>query len=138
MSWVGIPKHGMLVLMNKLTSAQTEELRAALRARMEQLLGELDVVKEDNAERIAGAGNVPQDAYATQANREAQNAVRDAEARRDHDELVAVRKALQRITDGTYGECVDCGQPVGLARLLAFPAALRCIDCQAQAEKAAR
>ncbi len=58
------------------------------------------------------------------------NTVRDAEAARDHDELVAVRAALARVTDGTLGECTDCGNPVGLPRLLAQPSAARCIGCQ--------
>ncbi|WP_446682090.1 TraR/DksA family transcriptional regulator [Diaphorobacter nitroreducens] len=64
----------------------------------------------------------------------AQATVRDAEATRDHDELVAVRAALARLADGSYGECTDCGQPVGVARLLAQPAAARCIACQSKAE----
>ena len=67
----------------------------------------------------------------------AQSAVRDAEARRDHDELEAVRAALARIEDGSYGACQDCGADIGLPRLHAFPAALRCIGCQTKAEQAA-
>ena len=49
-------------------------------------------------------------------------------------EGVAVRAALARLADGSYGECTDCGQPVGVARLLAQPAAARCIACQSKAE----
>lgn len=123
--------------MTSLTDTQRQPLKAALEARREQLLGELDAVRTDHAERLGNAGNAPQDAYATEANRMAQDAVRDAEARRDHDELVAVRAALQRMEEGGYGECVDCGGDIGLPRLQAFPAALRCIACQTKAESAA-
>ena len=115
--------------MTTLTTPQTHALRDQLLARKEQLLQELDAVQV--------ADSAPQDAYATQANQVAQNAVRDAEARRDHDELVAVRAALARIEDGSYGACQDCGADIGLPRLHAFPAALRCIGCQTKAEQAA-
>ena len=120
--------------MTTLTTPQTHALRDQLLARKEQLLQELDAVQVAHRERMKSADSAPQDAYATQANQVAQSAVRDAEARRDHDELVAVRAALARLADGSYGECTDCGQPVGVARLLAQPAAARCIACQSKAE----
>lgn len=123
--------------MTTLTTPQTHALRDQLLARKEQLLQELDTVQVAHRERMKSADSAPQDAYATQANQVAQNAVRDAEARRDHDELVAVRAALARIEDGSYGACQDCGADIGLPRLQAFPAALRCIGCQTKVEQAA-
>lgn len=38
--------------------------------------------------------------------------------------------ALQRIQDGTYGICVECGHPISPKRLAAVPAAATCIRCQ--------
>lgn len=35
--------------------------------------------------------------------------------------LQQVRAALQRIDDGTYGTCIDCGRPIEPARLEAVP-----------------
>ncbi len=35
--------------------------------------------------------------------------------------LKLVREALQRIENGTYGICVDCGRPIERARLEAVP-----------------
>ena len=35
--------------------------------------------------------------------------------------LQQVRAALQRINDGTYGFCIDCGRPIEPARLDAVP-----------------
>lgn len=119
-----------------LNETQRQQLRAALQARKEQLLEELGLVQSAHRERIGQAGNSPQDAYATQANRIAQDAVHDAEARRDHDELVAVRAALDRMDDGSYGQCMDCDNDIALQRLQAFPAALRCLACQTTAEAA--
>lgn len=43
--------------------------------------------------------------------------------------------ALARSADGTYGECVECGEQVSPARLEADPAVALCIDCQRKAEE---
>lgn len=45
--------------------------------------------------------------------------------------LAAVEVAACRIDDGTYGECVSCGRPIGSARLEALPAASECVVCAA-------
>jgi len=49
-------------------------------------------------------------------------------------ELHEIEAALRRMSEGTYGECIDCGQPIARARLEANPSAARCIDCQQRAE----
>jgi RNA polymerase-binding transcription factor DksA len=43
---------------------------------------------------------------------------------------------LQRLDEGTYGRCVDCGQDLSAARLEAKPEAARCVTCQGKAESA--
>ncbi len=45
-------------------------------------------------------------------------------------DLNEVDAALARLRDETYGTCVDCGEPIAPARLLAYPTARRCIECQ--------
>ncbi len=52
----------------------------------------------------------------------------DADARA---EISAIRTALRRIDEGTYGSCARCGAPVGEARLRALPFALTCVVCAA-------
>lgn len=58
-----------------------------------------------------------------------------AEMDRDVDELRMIDSALQRISAGTYGQCLDCGQPIVQARLDAEPTAERCVTCQELFEK---
>ena len=41
-----------------------------------------------------------------------------------------INAALQRIDQGTYGECLDCEEPIGEKRLRALPWAELCIRCQ--------
>lgn len=43
--------------------------------------------------------------------------------------LAEVDAAEQRLTDGSYGICVNCGRPIAPARLEARPSAALCIDC---------
>jgi DnaK suppressor protein len=64
-----------------------------------------------------------------------QTEVLDAEALRDINELTRVEQALQRLQDGTYGQCIDCQVDIPVKRLLAQPAALRCAACQAAVER---
>ena len=54
---------------------------------------------------------------------------------RDLTELANVEQALARLDDGSYGDCADCGQPIPYARLVAYPAAKRCVACQEKAER---
>ena len=49
--------------------------------------------------------------------------------------LRSVRQALARFDAGTYGECEECGNPIGFSRLQARPEARLCISCQTRAEK---
>ncbi len=54
---------------------------------------------------------------------------------RNHVFLKKVRHALERIEEGTFNECEDCGDEIGEARLLARPTATMCICCKEAEEK---
>lgn len=44
--------------------------------------------------------------------------------------LKEIRQARRRVTDGTYGACESCGEPIPRKRLEAIPWAAYCITCQ--------
>jgi DnaK suppressor protein len=46
--------------------------------------------------------------------------------------LHEIDEALRRIEDGSYGRCLQCGEPHALQQLLLLPQLARCTDCQAQ------
>jgi len=48
--------------------------------------------------------------------------------------LRAVNDAQDRLIDGGYGICLECGQSINSKRLLADPAASLCLACQYSAE----
>ncbi len=58
-----------------------------------------------------------------------------AEIDRDLDELRAVDAARQRIVEGQYGNCEECGLKIEFERLQAAPFATRCFDCQSVHER---
>jgi len=53
-------------------------------------------------------------------------------------ELVAIEEALQRLENGTYGECEACGKLIEPRRLEIMPETPFCRDCQSQKEKIAK
>jgi DnaK suppressor protein len=57
------------------------------------------------------------------------------EVARELEELRAIEAARKRFSEGNYGVCLDCGGDIDYRRLRAYPAAIRCIDCQRRHEK---
>lgn len=49
--------------------------------------------------------------------------------------LKKVRKSLQKIEDGSFGECEECGAEISQNRLMARPTADLCIYCKEAQEK---
>ncbi len=51
-----------------------------------------------------------------------------------HLQLSEARSALERLEDGTFGECLQCGETIGEKRLEAVPWTPNCIACQEKIE----
>ena len=49
--------------------------------------------------------------------------------------LTQTRHALERIEDASYGQCESCGEPIGKARLQAFPRVTLCMTCKQKQER---
>lgn len=49
--------------------------------------------------------------------------------------LDKIELALQRIKDGEYGICEECGEKIGLSRLRARPVTTMCINCKEDQER---
>lgn len=45
------------------------------------------------------------------------------------------RTAINALEEGTYGTCESCGNPIGKARLSAFPRATMCVWCKQREER---
>jgi RNA polymerase-binding transcription factor DksA len=53
-------------------------------------------------------------------------------------EAEQVELALQRLAEGKYGICVDCGKEIPRERLEAIPESIRCVEDQARYEATLR
>lgn len=123
--------------MSPLAPEELARLHAQLRARRAELAAVVDArLHGHGVDRHAEAG-LPRRAEETDddAAAEAQRHADVAHLSRTADELAQVDAALARVADGSYGECADCGEPIGIARLAANPAAERCAACQEIHEK---
>ena len=49
--------------------------------------------------------------------------------------LAKINKAIQRISDGTFGLCERCEEPISVKRLEARPVTTLCIRCKEEQEK---
>ncbi|MFF1698970.1 TraR/DksA family transcriptional regulator [Streptomyces sp. NPDC058257] len=49
--------------------------------------------------------------------------------------LEQTERVLERLDAGTYGICENCGNPIGKARMQAFPRATLCMDCKQKEER---
>ncbi|SDI25108.1 TraR/DksA family transcriptional regulator [Aliiruegeria lutimaris] len=103
---------------------------ADIHRRLNDLLVELDA--EDAAS--AGARSVvelDQSATGRLSRMDAlqHQAMAQAQQRRRAAERLRIRAALERLAEGEYGFCTDCGEEIAAARLATDPAIARCADC---------
>ena len=110
-----------------------------VRSQLEQMLRELDSTTATLEGEGAGESSElshldqhPADTASEISDADRENAVIEAAG----DQRAQVAAALQRLDDGTYGTCVDCGKPIPDARLEVRPEAARCVEDQAKAEAA--
>jgi RNA polymerase-binding protein DksA len=117
----------------------TDEELAAVRADLEADAARLRREVAESENEIAdllrdsgeGAGDDQADAGTKTFEREHELSL----AANARDMLVQTEHALERITAGTYGVCESCGQPIGKARLQAFPRATLDVACKQREER---
>lgn len=118
-----------------LTQHQTNELGKLIDKRRNALIAELreDTERAREHPYAEHAGPAPDTGDESVATLMAD--LEQADMTRDLDEFRALEAARDRLKGGEYGICLDCGSDVGYERLKAFPAAIRCVQCQERHEK---
>lgn len=117
------------------TKKEIARVEKELNDDMHRLTLELDQTARDLAEILRDGVDV---AGADQADVGSTSLERDSElslAANQNELLTQTKTALARLVDGTYGDCANCGQPIGKERLLAFPRATLCIECKQREER---
>ncbi len=57
---------------------------------------------------------------------------------RAEERLRFIDQALARVEQGRYGICAECGDEIGMQRLIAVPFAVLCVDCQRKTNRSRR
>ena len=73
----------------------------------------------------------PTDRASLESDRNFELRIRDRERKL----ISKIRKALEKIDDGTFGTCVVCGEPIEFKRLEARPVTTHCIACKTEEEE---
>jgi DnaK suppressor protein len=117
------------------TEAEVAKVRDQLANEAAALRADIDRAESDIASRL---GDAVGDAGDDQADVGAKTFEREHELALTHNarELLAQNeRAIARIEAGTYGTCESCGEPIGKARLQAFPRATLCVKCKQREER---
>lgn len=121
-----------------MTDIDTSQYRARLLEEQERLVNAVDFLDRENPGSIAdelgdivtaGDSNLGDTATATY-DRELDQSLEEGAQQT----LLAIKDALRKIDDGSYGTCEVCGKPIAPERLAAIPWARLCIDDQRKAD----
>jgi RNA polymerase-binding protein DksA len=113
-----------------LTPEQLAKLRTMIDDRYEALSAEIHQDAARSRDETYGELAGPVTDGGDKATADLISDLDSAELDRDLGELRQIEAAQERLAGGSYGICVDCGGEIDFERLLAQPAALRCLDCQ--------
>jgi RNA polymerase-binding protein DksA len=117
------------------TEEEVEEARTGLRTSADELRDEIASADETLTglmrDSSDGAGEDDADTGSRNITREHELSL----AANAREMLYQTERALERLDAGTYGRCENCGNPIGKARMQAFPRATLCVECKQRQER---
>ncbi|MEV5955260.1 TraR/DksA C4-type zinc finger protein [Streptomyces sp. NPDC051987] len=117
------------------TPQEVEEARTELTSEAVRLRAEIEASDSALAGLMRDSGDGAGD---DQADTGTKNITREHElalAANAREMLDQTERALQKLDAGTYGLCENCGNPIGKARMQAFPRATLCVECKQKQER---
>ena len=113
-----------------------DELKAMLETRRRELVQEVRVkIRDARTDSILERDVLDQ---GESSEVDIQDAIGFALIQMKAETLDKIDAALQRLGEGTYGDCVECGAEIAGPRLRALPFAVRCRDCEEARETVER
>ena len=109
------------------------EVEAKLKARLEEIdrtRGTVDIRDEGQGDELADYDQHPGD----QGTETFEQELDETKIAILDQERSLVEQALERLAEGKYGICVDCGKEIPAERLKAMPEAIRCVEDQRRFE----
>jgi DnaK suppressor protein len=112
-----------------------KRLRAQLDARAAELRDEVRAVDAETEGTPSSIAHSHVEDAGERGEERFRSALRHAEKERDIAELHEIDAAYERMAQGSYGLCIDCGADIAPARLAVQPAGARCLACQERFEQ---
>jgi DnaK suppressor protein len=120
------------------TPEELEQIRAVLRGRFDDLNAEYEeAVAQNQKLRLVEIGDAAGDDQADSGSKTAERDAATSLIRTLLDRRTQAEHAMQRLEDGTYGNCEGCAKPIPVERLAVFPSATSCVACQSNRERRA-
>jgi RNA polymerase-binding transcription factor DksA len=117
------------------TAAEIKAIKSEISKELDRLRKELAIVEQEMDALIQesgeGAGDDQADAGTKTFEREHEMSL----VINARDMVLQTERALERIENKTYGNCEECGSPIGKARLQVFPRATLCMLCKQKEER---
>jgi DnaK suppressor protein len=116
----------------KLNPEDLEYFRGILQNQLDELVrGAGKTVDEMTVSEGNAAFPDPTDRASMESDRNFELRIRDRERKL----ISKIRKAMEKVEDGTFGFCEVCGEPIEFKRLEARPVTTLCIECKTSAEE---
>ncbi len=117
------------------TAAELKAIRADLAKDLIRLQQELATVEAEMDDLIADAGDGAGDDQADSGTKTFEREHEMSLVINARDMVLQTERAIERIDSKSYGNCEDCGSPIGKARLQVFPRATLCMICKQKEER---
>lgn len=117
------------------TEAELAEVRKILENEAKRLREEISDAEDGIAEMLRNSTDTGGEDQADTGSKTFEREHEMSLAASHREILGQTERALARIDDGTYGICERCGNPIGKARLKAFPRATLCMTCKEREER---
>jgi RNA polymerase-binding protein DksA len=117
------------------TEAELAEVRKLLEIEAKRLREEISDAEDGIAEMLRNSTDTGGEDQADTGSKTFEREHEMSLAASHREILGQTERALARIDDGTYGICERCGNPIGKARLQAFPRATLCMTCKEREER---
>ena len=117
------------------SAAELKAVRNEISADLERLRRELAEVEAEMDELISDSGEGAGDDQADSGTKTFEREHEMSLVINARDMVLQTERALDRIDSKTYGNCEECGSPIGKARLQVFPRATLCMICKQKEER---
>jgi RNA polymerase-binding transcription factor DksA len=116
-------------------AAELKAIRSELAKELVRLQSELAAIESEMDALIADAGDGAGDDQADAGTKTFEREHEMSLVINARDMVLQTERALERIDTKTYGNCEECGAPIGKARLQVFPRATLCMLCKQKEER---